>query len=209
MVILVTGVSVNCASVDPALQQNQIQNQRFFDLISGIASVIGQLIQQTRHAIENFRNQILQNISDRLVAFEIYLIDSGNAFQNYVQNVQTQLDVLINGRIKPCLSSIPEDIQAVNQETRNNLEQCKKVFQIQLSKIQEQVEKYKVGTQQEIQKSQEKIDICVQEQNFGNKIICAIEAVIYQYYKKSNRSLIIIFFPLIVSCSKFCSSKNS
>lgn len=179
MVILVAGVSVQCASVDPALQQSQIQHQRFFDLISGIASVIGQLIQQARHAIENFRSQILQNISDRIRAFENYLIDSGNAFENYVQNVQAQIDIMINGKIKPCLSTIPGDIETARQVTRNNIVQCVEAGKLQLSSVSDGVEGYKVGTQQEIQKSQEIIDKCVNEQNFGEKIKCAVDAVIY------------------------------
>lgn len=176
---LVAGVSVQSASVDPALHQTQIQNQRFFDLISGIASVIGQLIQQARHAVENFRSQLLQHISDRQAAFEAYLIESRIAFDNYVQNVQAQIDILINGKIKPCLSSIPEDIMASRQLTRSNVKQCIDGGKLQLSKIKDAVEGYKVGTQQEIQKSQEIIDKCVKEHNFGEKIKCAVDAVIY------------------------------
>lgn len=179
MIILVAGVSVQCASVDSALHQSQIQNQNIFDLISGIASVIGQLIEQARHAIENFRSQTLQNISDRLRAFETYLIDSGKAFENYVQNVQDQIDILINGKIKPCLSNIPDDIETARQMTRNNIEQCVEAGRSQLSSVKDEVEIYKVGTQQEIQKSQEIIDKCVKEQNFGEKIKCAVDAVIY------------------------------
>ncbi|CAO1439885.1 unnamed protein product [Diamesa hyperborea] len=176
MVILLAGVSVQSASVDSALKQSQIENQRFFDLISGITSVIGQLIEQARQTIENFRIQILQNISDRLGAFEIYLIDSGNAFQNYVLNIQAQIDILINGKIKPCLSSIPEDIGTARQITRNNIQQCVDGGKLQLSHVKEGVESYRVGTQQEIQKSQEIIDRCVKEQNIGEKIKCAVDA---------------------------------
>ncbi|CAO1420836.1 unnamed protein product [Diamesa serratosioi] len=175
-VILLAGVSVQCASVDPVELRSQIQNQRFFDLIGGIASVIGQLIQQTTQAIENFRIQILENIAAQIASFEIYLIDTGNAFQNYVENVQAQIDALINGKIKPCLSGIPEDIQVVRQETRDNIEKCVEGGKLQLSSVKQEVEKYKVGTQLEIQKSQEIIDKCVQEQNFGDKIKCAVDA---------------------------------
>lgn len=186
MVILVAGVSVQCVNVHPALQQNQIQNQRYFDLISGIASVIGQLIQQTHQAIENFRTQILQNINDRLQAFEVYLVDSANAFQNYVQNVQAQIDVLINGRIKPCLSDIPDNIKAANLKTRQDINECVKNGKAQLALVGDGVEQYRIGTRQEIEKSQKKIDECVKEPNFGNKIICAIEAVIFLKFKIIN-----------------------
>lgn len=186
MVILVAGVSVQCANVHPALQQNQIQNQRYFDLISGIASVIGQLIEQTNQAIENFRTQILQQITDRLQAFEVYLSASANAFQNYVLNVQAQIDVLINGRIKPCLSGIPDNIKTANHKTRQDINECLDNGKAQLALVGEGVEQYRIGTRQEIEKSQKKIDECVQEPNFGNKIICAIEAVIYLKFKIIN-----------------------
>ena len=186
IVILVAGISVQCASVNLAAHQNQIQNQRFFDLIGGITSVIGQLIQQTQHTIENFRIQILQNITAQIVAFEMYLIDSGNAFQNYVEKVQAQIDALINGKIKPCLSGIPENIQIVREETRNNIQQCVEGGKLQLASIREKVQKYSIGTQQEIQKSQKIIDQCVQEPNFGDKIKCAVDAVIYILCKHLN-----------------------
>lgn len=159
------------STLTPSQQQVAIDNQRFFDILSGISSVINQLIESGKRALDNFCNQTQNLIENEASIIENAYTNGINAFNEYVAQVQAEAD-----QIQPCIEDIPEKIQNVREETRAAIKKCLENGRAQLQSIRDDIDNYRKINHEAIAGVQTFIEECVNRPSFGDKIKCAVDA---------------------------------
>lgn len=157
-------------------QQSAVDNERINGVVTGVNALVSQLIESVKYSLSNLKAQTeswIQNEGREVVqSMENGVI----AFNQYVQQVQAQLEALINDQLKPCLEGIPEEIRAVHEETRSRIQTCQENGWSQLSLIEEDIENYRNINQEAAEGVVEFIQTCGNLTDVGDKIKCAVDA---------------------------------
>lgn len=162
-----------CATID---SRKEIENERFLDIVLGISSVVNQLIDSVKHDLNNLVAQTSKWIQSEVREIETTLATGIIAFQQYIEQVYTELEVLIDEQIWPCLENIPEGIENVREQTLVAAENCQENGESKLSSIQLDVESYRESNQQSVEGMSAFIQACRNQANLGDQIKCAVDA---------------------------------
>lgn len=161
-----------CSSSIAVEQQVALENQRFIDIIGGLSSLVGQLIESIKQALRDLVNQTGKWVQNEIATVEKAIAEGINAFNQYVKNVHE----LLNGVIKPCIEEVPEKIQKVKNATTDAVQECHQAGLAKLMSLQDDVLKYQQVNQNAIGASYMHIQTCFNAPNFGDKVICAVNA---------------------------------
>lgn len=154
--------------------QVEVENQRIFDIIGEFLAVISQLIATVTKALEDVEMKTEKWIQEEISEIENAIANSIKAFNQYIEQLQAELDALINNQIKPCLEEIPEKIKNATIETAIAIRTCHD--QSKLSLIQQDIKNYRNTKQAAINGALSHIYLCSDQPDFGDKIKCAVDA---------------------------------
>lgn len=166
--------SVLCRST--ADQKVSIEAKSFDGVISTLNAMISQLVASVQYAWENVVSQTQSWIQNEINQIEDAIVNGRNAFLQYVQQVEAELDSLINDQVRPCLADVPDKIKTVRNETELAVEQCRETGRSHLAAIEEDVVKYREVNQAAIEGVFAYIQSCANQPNPGDKIKCAVDA---------------------------------
>jgi Protein of unknown function (DUF725) len=165
-------LATHCSTTVVEEQQIAIENQRFIDIFGGLSSLISQLIESIKQALRDLVNQTGKWIQNEISTIEKAIADGFNAFNQYIKNVQE----LLNGVIKPCIEEVPEKIKKVKNETITEVQKCQQTGLAKLMALQNDVLEYQKVNQAAVGASYAHIQACFSAPNFGDKVICAVNA---------------------------------
>ena len=174
VVLLIIVGSTFCGAISQ--KQVAIENERFFYLIGGISSMINQLIESVKAALNGLVVQTQTWIQNEIKTIEDIITNGINSFNQYIKDIKAELEVLVNEQLKPCLQEFRENIKAVEEETKREIKNCRDNGWKNLKTIQEDVENYKMIHHEAVQNLADFIDSCKNQPNFGDKIKCAVDA---------------------------------
>lgn len=162
--------SSNFVAVDE--QRVALENERFLDIVGGLSSLVSQLIASVKQALRDLVNLTGTWIHKEVATIESVIKEGIKSFNDYIKNVEK----LINETIKPCIAGVPLKIETIKNDTIDGVKQCQQAGLAQLMSIQYDVQRYQEETQKAIGASYSHIQACFSAPNFGDKVICAVNA---------------------------------
>lgn len=176
IVLMIATLSLTYCTPTGTQQQFAKENQRFFDILSGIGGVINQLVESVNSSLNNLWGQTQTWIQNEISEVENAIANGITAFNQYIAQAQEEMDALINGQVVPCLNGVIERIQLARDETTNAINICHANGRDKLSTISQDIENYQKTKRESIEGMQAFIQFCVNEPSFGDKIKCAVDA---------------------------------
>lgn len=147
-----------------------------FGILTGIAQLVHQIVEGVKNSLDDFAAQTQDWIQNQISVIEDAIVSSADAFNEYIQEVQRQIDSLVNGQLRPCLDGITEKIENVRQETKAARDNCREEGWSMLLSIQEDVDNYRQVNQELFNGTLHYIAACANQPNIGDAIKCAVDA---------------------------------
>lgn len=172
IILLIFASSTFCQT----FERNPIENQRFLDTLKGLSAVMNQLLESVKTALSGLVIQTQNWIENQLNEIGKVIANGLLAFNQYIQQMESELEALVNGQIKPCLVGLPEKIKDVQKKTKEAVEVCQNNGWTNFQTIKQDILDYRKTNQEQIQYMANFINSCVNEHNFVDKIKCALQA---------------------------------
>lgn len=156
--------------------QSNVPQTKTFDIIGGIIEIADQLVKQVQIALDHMSEEAgntIERIGDQI---ESFFEAAGQAIENYADQVQQEIESLIADQILPCLVGRSEEIETIRNETHENVAECRSNSIARLQNLVEELEVYVNNTRDEISEIRLSIRTCLDEQDLGEKIKCAVDA---------------------------------
>lgn len=166
--------AVGCSSDFVAVEDQRValENQRFLDIVGGLSSLVGQLIESVKQALRDLVSQTGVWIHKEIATIQNAIKEGIKGFNDYIKSVEK----LINDTIKPCFEAVPEKVEKIRNATHEGVQNCLQSGLAQLMSIQHDVQDYKEVNQKAVEASYSHIQACFSAPNFGDKVICAVNA---------------------------------
>lgn len=176
LTFIALGLISSLSCLPSEVQRTRLENQRFFDIVGAITKLVNSLIQTVQNKLNDLVNQTGAIILQGIENIEKAITDAITDFSDQIKNVQEQLNALVNETVKPCLDGLNGEIIGVQNETLTNIALCYETGRTELDKISEYIANYTAKNNQEFQSVRDKIQECIAEPDFGDKIKCAVDA---------------------------------